>query len=172
MRSETKMGKLNNVNIDNFRKTIEEAKSNSQSTKKIIHIEGDWETEGEGVQFRSEVKTPQGNYIIEADEPGFLGGSGLAPSPIHYCVFGGVACYAASFGKWAAMEGIKLKSLQIKATAKIDLSKAFGISDNPIMEGMVWEVVTETTASQEELDKVKQLADERCPRLLLFKAND
>jgi len=157
------MSKLNNVNIDVFRETVEKAKTDPQSAKKTIHIEGDWKTAGKGVQFRTKIKTQQGNYTIEADEPSFLGGSDLAPSPIHYCIYGGVACYAASFAKWAAMEGIKLKSLKITADAKMDLSKAFGISDNPIMEGMVWEVITETTASQEKLDKVKLLADERCP---------
>jgi len=154
--------KLNNVNLRNFRKTVEEARTDPESAKKTIHIEGDWETKG-GVQFRTKIETPQGDYAIAADEPDFLGGSGLAPNPIHYCVFGGVACYAASFAKWAAMEGVKLKTLRIKADAKIDLSKAFGVSNNPIMKGMVWEVVTETTASRKKLDKVKQLADERCP---------
>lgn len=169
IQKETKINALNNVNLDNFMKTIDEARTDPQSAKKTIHIEGDWNTEDEGVQFKSEIKSPQGDYIIEADEPGFLGGNGLASSPIHYCVFGGVACYAASFAKWAAMEEVKLKSLKIKADAKIDLSKAYGVSNNPIMEGMVWEIVTETTASQDKLDKVKRLADERCPAFYCLK---
>ncbi|MFH1328040.1 MAG: OsmC family protein [Candidatus Bathyarchaeota archaeon] len=163
-----KMNKINNVNLDNFRKTIEEAKTNPQSAKKTTHIEGEWKTE-EGIQFRAEIKTSQGNYTIEADEPDFLGGSGLAPSPIHYCVYGGMACYTASFAKWAAMEGVQLNSLRIKADAKMNLSKALGVSDNPVMEGMVWEVFAETAAGQEELDKVKKLADERCPALYCLK---
>jgi len=168
IQKEAKINVLNNVNLDNFRKTIDEARTDPQSAKKTINIEGEWNAEG-GIQFKSEIKTPQGNYTILADEPGFLGGNGLAPSPIHYCVFGGVACYAASFAKWAAMEGVKLKSLKIKAEAKINLSRAFGVSNNPVMEGMVWEVITETTASQDELDKVKRLADERCPAFYCLK---
>ena len=159
---------LNNVNLNNFKKTIEEAKVDPGTSKKTIHIEGDWKTE-EGLQFKAEIKTPKGNFTIEADEPDFLGGNALAPSPVHYCIFGGIACYTASFAKWAAIEGIKLENLRIKADAKMDLSKAYGISGNSIMESLVWGITTETTATREELNKVKQLADERCPALYCLK---
>lgn len=158
------MSIVNNVNLDNFRKTINKAKENPEASKVSIRIEGDWNTQT-GLQFQSKVRTNKGEYTIIADEPEFLGGSGVAPSPIHYCIAGGAACYAASFAKWAAMEGIKLKSLKIKAEASMDLGRSMGISDNPILKEMKWEVIVEGDASDEEMGKVKQLADERCPAL-------
>jgi len=63
-----------------------------------------------------------------------LGGDCTAPDPVQYCIYGLIACYAATFARWAAMEGIVLKSFKIKAAA-----------------------------SMEKLNKLNELAKEQCP---------
>ena len=49
--------------------------------------------------------------------------------------------------KWAAMEGIVFKSFKIKA----------------ILEHLKWEMIVDTDAGMEKLDKLNEIAKERCP---------
>jgi uncharacterized OsmC-like protein len=61
------------------------------------------------------------------------------------------------------MEGIVLKSFKIKATSNMDLTGAFGVTQNPILEHLKWEMIVDTDASIEKLNKLNEIAKERCP---------
>src|SRR3989338_7787303 len=71
---------------------------------------------------------------VEADGPPFMGGSGIKPDPVQYCLFGLAACYAQTFASVAAEKGIKLNKLKVAAENKVNLIKALGLSDEPIVE--------------------------------------
>jgi uncharacterized OsmC-like protein len=43
------------------------------------------------------------------------------------------------------------------------MSKSLGVSENPPVEAIEFEVMVDSDATFEELLKVKKLADERCP---------
>lgn len=156
------MPAINRVDVDKFMETVEKAKK--EGGKKTVEMEGEWRLGKDGPQFESRIKTENGGEVtIHSDETLILGGGGTAPNPVQYCIFGLIACYAATFAKWAAMDGIVLKSFKIKALANMDLTKSFGLSENPILESLKWEMIIDSDASMEELERINEIAKERCP---------
>lgn len=95
---------VNRVDVDKFRETVEKARKDHATGKKTM--EGEWRLGKTGPQFESKIKTEKGGEItLFLDETLILGGGGTAPNPVQYCIYGLIACYAATFAKWAAMEG-------------------------------------------------------------------
>lgn len=154
--------KINNVNVSKLREVVEVFKDDLSKAKKINKIEGEWNT-AEGVQFTSEIQYEGGKVIMEADQPTFSGGSGTRPGPMHYCLYGAASCYAATYATLAAMEGIKLKSLKILAESQVDFSKIFGLTNNPIIEGVRIILEVDSDAPEDKLKELEDQARERCP---------
>src|SRR3989344_4760096 len=107
--------KLNNVDIEKAGAFIEEVKQDKSKALKIKRVEGTWNLKEGKVQFTSTLEHAQGSTITEADGPPFLGGSGLKPDPVQYCLFGLAACYAQTFASIAAAKGVELKQLKVAA---------------------------------------------------------
>ena len=154
--------KINNVDIEKAGAFIEEVKQDKSKALKIKRVEGTWNLKEGKVQFTSTLEHAQGSTITEADGPPFLGGSGLKPDPVQYCLFGLAACYAQTFASIAAEKGIKLKQLKVAAENKVNLSKALGLSNEPIVEKVVLEVKTSGNKG-ENLAEIKKLAEQKCP---------
>jgi uncharacterized OsmC-like protein len=154
---------VNRVGLDAFDKTIEEARRDPSSALKSLKVEGRWRLGEKGPQFESELKYENGRVILFSDEPTFLGGGGMAVNPIQYCMFGIASCFAATFAKWAAVEGVELEELSITARADLDMSVSFGVSDNPILDKMTLDVSAKTEASEEEVERIRQITMKRCP---------
>jgi uncharacterized OsmC-like protein len=155
---------INRVDVEKFKETVEKAKKDPATGKKTMEVEGEWRIGKTGAQFESKIKTENGGEItLQSDETLILGGGGTAPNPVQYCIYGLIACYAATFAKWAAMEGIVLKSFKIKAIANMDLTRAFGVTQNPILEHLKWEMMVDTDANIEKLNRLNEIAKERCP---------
>lgn len=158
------MTTINHVNLDEMKKTIEKAQANPEEAKKTVTIEGDWFPQtSTGPQFSAKIGTEAGELTLSSDEPTFLGGGGSTLNPVQYCVYGAGSCFAATFAKWAAFEGVVLKSFRVKITANLDLSRSFGLSQNPILKELVLELFVETDADKEKLAKIEKIAYERCP---------
>ncbi len=154
---------VNRVNIEAFNKTVEKAKKDSESALKTLKVEGRWRLGEKGPQFESELKYENGRVILYSDEPSFLGGGGMAVNPIQYCLFGIASCFAATFAKWAAIEGVELEELTITAEADLDMSVSFGVSDNPVLDKLILSVNAKTEASEEDVDRIRQITVKRCP---------
>ena len=153
----------NRINLDTFDRTVKEAEKDSETALKTLKVEGSWRLGEKGPQFESELKYENGRIILYADEPSFLGGSGMSVNPIQYCLFGIASCFAATFAKWAAIEGIELEELTIKIQADLDMSRSFGLTENPILDKMTIDLSTKTEASDEEIARIHQITLERCP---------
>ena len=156
---------INRINIEVFKGTIENAKKDPSSSIKHLEIEGTWRlNEQVGPKFETKLKTENaGDIIIQSDETLILGGGGTAPNPVQYCIGGLLACYSATFVKWASMEGINLTSFKIKATAKMDISAALGLSENPPLNNLRIELEIESDESIEKLLEINEIAKKRCP---------
>jgi len=155
-----------------MRKTIEKARANPEEARKTVAIEGEWfPLTSTGPQFSAKMAVEKGEFTLSSDEPTFLGGGGSTMNPIQYCVYGACSCYSATFAKWAAFEGVVLRSFKIKATANLDLSRALGLSQNPVIKEMVFELFVETDADNEKLHKVEKIAYERCPAVYCLNSN-
>src|SRR3989344_8464116 len=154
--------KLNNINLDKAGTFVEEAKADKSKAIKIKKVEGAWNFNEGKPQFASTLEHANGITIVEADGPPFMGGSGIKPDPVQYCLFGLAACYAQTFASIAAEKGIKLKHLKVAAENKVNLSKALGLSNEPIVEKVIFEVKA-VGEKGENLNEIKKLAEQRCP---------
>ena len=154
--------KLNNVNLDKAGAFVEEAKKDKSKALKVKRVEGNWNLEDGKVQFVSTLEHANGSTIVEADAPPFMGGSGLKPDPVQYCLFGLAACFAQTFASIAAEDGIELKKLKVTAENKVNLSRALGLSNEPIVEGVKL-IVEVSNSDKDKLKEIGQLAKERCP---------
>lgn len=156
---------INRVNVEKFKETIEKAKNNPSVAKKDIIIEGVWRVdEDSGPQFETKLGTENaGEILLQTDEPMGLGGGGTSFNPVQLCIGGLLACYAATFAKWAAMEGVILDEFKIIGTANMNLTAAFGIADTDALENLQIELIIKSNANLERLQKINQLAIERCP---------
>ncbi len=157
------MPSLNRFNLDKLAATLEKVKKNPAEARKVNRIEGEWLLSESEAQFRSEVTTEKGRFLIESDQPGFFGGNGSRPSPMQYCLYGVASCYAATFAGIAAEKGIELKRLKVVAEANMDLSRPLGLSENPVVEQVKFTVLCEANAGEEKISEIKKLAEKRCP---------
>ncbi len=154
---------LNNVNTEAMGKFLEEVKADAGVAKKTKRVEGEWVFEEGKAQFRAVLAYAQGERVVEMDFAPFMGGSGLAPDPVQFCLYGLAACYAGTFASAATIEGVELRELRVVIENKIDLTRTLGLSENPIVEGVKLELYVKSDAPKEKLDEIKRLADERCP---------
>lgn len=158
---------INRVEVDRFGETIQKAENDLSKTKKIIEFEGNWEIGKTGPQFSARMNTEKGGeFLIQSDETMALGGGGTAPNPVQYGLYGIASCFAATFAKWTAMEGIELNQFKVKVKADMDLSASFGFFQEPaipIYERIKFEIIIDSGMSQEEIEKFNEITKQRCP---------
>ena len=155
--------KINNVNLEKAAAFAEEVKKDKSKALKIKRVEGTWNLKEGKVQFTSTLEHAQGTTIAGADGPPFLGGNGIKPDPVQYCLFGLAACYAQTFASIAAEKGIELKKLKVTAENKVNLSRALGLGNEPIVEKVKLSVEVLSEAEKDGLKEIENLAKERCP---------
>ena len=154
---------LNNVNLNALQQVIKEAETDKSKVKRTQKIGGDWLLEEGNPQFRAEISFEGGKMILESDQPKNLGGGGTRPGPMHYCFFGLISCYTATFTAMAGQMGIALSRLSAKLEGDLNFSRVFGLSQEPVMEEVRITLEVESDASREKLEEVEKLAYERCP---------
>lgn len=154
--------KTNNIDLTKLSNTVDALKKDMSKAKKIIKLEGEWNV-ADGPQFSATVEFENGKVTLVADQPSFLGGGGSQPGPMIYCLYGSASCYAATFATLAAMEGIILKKLKIRAESYTDFSKVFGLSENPIAEKVKFTLQVESNAPQDKLKELEEMAKKKCP---------
>lgn len=154
---------LNNVNAGRLEQIIKEAETDKSKVKRSQKIEGEWLLEEGGPQFRAEINFEGGKIIMESDQPTNLGGGGTRPGPLHYCFFGLVSCYTTTFATVASTMGVELKKLTARLESNLNFSRAFGLSQEPVIEKIHITLEVESEAPREKLEEIERLAYERCP---------
>ena len=154
---------MNHMNLEAMARFMEEVKQDYSKAKKSKKIECSWNfNEGEP-QIEAKVLHPRGETILRSDFAPFMGGEGLVPDPIQYCLFGLAACFAGTFMSMATMMGIKINDLRVSAENFTDLSKTLGLTDNPIVERVKIVITVKSYAKEEQLKELEKMARERCP---------
>ncbi len=153
------MAVINNVNVE----ALERTAADPALLRRKQQGAGEWLLEAGGPQFRAEVSYEGGKVVMESDQPSILGGGGTRPGPLHYCFFGLVSCYAATFATVASQMGLALKKLSGRLEADLNFSRVFGLSQDPIMEEVRITLHVESDAPREKLAEVERLAYDRCP---------
>jgi len=154
---------LNNINVSALEQVIKEAETDTSKVKRTQKIEGEWLLKEGGPQFQAEVSFEGGKIIMESDQPNNLGGGGTRPGPLHYCFFGLVSCYTATFAAMASQMGIKLSKLTARLEGNLNFSRVFGLSQEPVIEEIRIALEVESNAPREKLKEAERLAYERCP---------
>ena len=155
--------KRNNVSLENLEKTLSAFRVDPGKARKTNRLEGVWNLEAGQPQFSARVTFEGGEMTLEADQPTGQGGGGTRPGPMLYCLYGLASCYVATFATTAAVMGVELKRLEVVAESDVNFAPAFGLSDEPIIEGMRITLSVESDAPQEKIVEIEALAAQRCP---------
>ena len=154
---------MNHMNLEGLQIFVEDAKKDLSKAKKSKKVECSWNFDEGKPQIESKVQHPKGETILRSDFAPFMGGEGLAPDPIQYCLFGLAACFAGTFMSMATMMGIKIQDFTVSAENFTDLSKTLGLTNNPIVEKVKVIATVKSDAKNEQLKELERLAYERCP---------
>ncbi|MHA7646918.1 OsmC family protein [Nitrosopumilus sp. S4] len=158
---------INNVDLTKISQTAQKGREDKESLRKPVKLEGEWILDqSHGFQFKTELGYEKGKQIIEVDSPSFLGGQGNRLGPMAYCVAGITSCFIGTFVGIAAQQKIKLTKLKVKTQCQINFAKTLDVSDEPITEGINFQVEAESeNADKERLQEVLAMAEERCPAM-------
>lgn len=158
---------INNVDLDKIQESIENGKKNKQFLKKPVKLRGEWNFDVQkGYQFKTELAYENGKLAIEIDSPSFLGGNGNRIGPMGYCIAGITSCFIATFVSVASSRGINLSRLSVNAECDINFAKTFDVADEPITEGINFQIDAESDdADKQKLNQLVKMAEERCPAI-------
>src|SRR6266487_1895271 len=162
---------INNTNLDKMAQTVDNGKRDKLTLKKPVKLQGEWNLDPrKGYQFKTELAYENGKQAIKIDSPSFLGGNGNRLGPMSYCVAGITSCFIATFVSVAATKGIRLTKLNVNTECMINFAKTFDIADEPITEGINFQIEAESdNASKEKLQELIKMAEVRCPAMYSMK---
>ena len=157
----------NNVDLNKISKTIEEGRNDLSTLRRPVKLAAEWNLNPDKpYQFKTELAYEKGKQVIEIDSPSFLGGNGNRLGPMAYCVAGITSCFIATFVTVASFKGIRLSKLNVNAQCNINFAKTFDIADEPITEGIEFQIEAESQdADKQELEEIIGLAEKRCPAM-------
>ncbi|MBI1734568.1 MAG: OsmC family protein [Candidatus Rokubacteria bacterium] len=155
--------RINNVDVDRVKQTVATVQADPGQAKRTNRVEVSWQFAEGQVQMAGTAMVEGKPVTLEADSPVFLGGGGLRPGPIPYCLFGFATCYAGTFAAVAAEQGVRLRRLKVTAETTVDFTRALGLGDTPPSAGMRFIVEAEAADGRETLERLKTAAYERCP---------
>jgi uncharacterized OsmC-like protein len=161
------MTKINNVDLDKVANTITKGKEDKNSLRKPVKMQGEWNLDSNSeYQFKTELAFEKGSQVIEIDSPSFLGGDGNRLGPMAYCIAGITSCFIGTFVGITAQQGVKLTKLKVSTKCNINFAKAFDLSEEPITEGISFEVDAKSeNADAAKLQEILKMAEERCPAM-------
>jgi uncharacterized OsmC-like protein len=157
----------NNVDLNKISKTIEEGRNDLSTLRRPVKLAAEWNLNPDKpYQFKTELAYEKGKQVIEIDSPSFLGGNGNRLGPMAYCVAGITSCFIATFVTVASSKGIRLSKLNVNAQCNINFAKTFDIADEPITEGIEFQIEAESQdADKQQLEEIIRLAEKRCPAM-------
>ena len=157
----------NNVDLNKISKTIEEGRNDLSTLRRPVKLAAEWNLNPDKpYQFKTELAYEKGKQVIEIDSPSFLGGNGNRLGPMAYCVAGITSCFIATFVTVASSKGIRISKLNVNAQCNINFAKTFDIADEPITEGIEFQIEAESQdADKQQLEEIIRLAEERCPAM-------
>jgi uncharacterized OsmC-like protein len=107
-----------------------------------------------------------GDWELTIDLPARWGGNDRGPNPGVYGRAALGACLAMAYRRWAAENDLPIRALDIEIEADYDARGELGMAEvTPAYTQVRYIVSVETDASPEEVHRVFDLAEERCPYL-------
>jgi putative redox protein len=118
---------------------------------------------GDGVDSTATVR----QFSPRVDEPPALGGKDTAPNPVEYILVALGSCQEITYRLYADALGIPLSGVSVKLKGLIDLAGFFAVDPNvrPGYQRIEAVVTLESSASEEDLRRLKETVDRHCPVL-------
>lgn len=110
------------------------------------------------------------DFSIDVDEPPVLGGTDHAANPVEYALAALATCQEITYRLHAAALGIPLNDVSVKLEGDLDLRGFFRVDEGvrPGFKQIRGSVQFDSTASPDELKRLKDVVDAHCPVLDLF----
>src|SRR6202167_6862875 len=120
--------------------------------------------------LRSETKIRQ--FSLTADEPPSLGGTDTGPNPVELVLAALATCQEITYRAYATALGVPLESVSVKLDGALDLRGFFAVDERvrPGFTGVQGTVTLKSSATPEELAKLKEVVDAHCPVLDILRA--
>lgn len=115
------------------------------------------------VGLKSRVRTR--GFTFDVDEPPTLGGTDTAPNPVEYALAALATCQEITYRLYADALGIPLDGVAVTLEGDIDLRGFFGLDDSirPGFLAIRGTVAVDSSAPLEELERLRDRVDARCP---------
>lgn len=119
--------------------------------------------------LRSEAVSRQFTQVI--DEPESIGGTDKGPSPVEVALAALGSCHEITYRMCADELGIPLDGVSVALVGNIDFQGFFGVAGGvrPGFGDIDVVVTLDSSATQSEQERLKQVVEGRCPVLDLFR---
>ncbi len=127
------------------------------------------------VQYRSvsslvsglRCETQTGKFRMTVDERESVGGSGQGPNPVELVLTALGACQEITYRLYADYLDIPLDGISVVVTGDINLCGFFAVDDEarPGYSNITADVIIDSPASEEEIQRLKDAVEEHCPAL-------
>ena len=120
--------------------------------------------------LRSEARIRQ--FSLTVDEPPSLGGSDAGPNPVELVLAALATCQGITYRAYATALGVPLESVSVKLDGVLDLRGFFAVDERVRagFTGVQGTVTLKSSATPEELAKLKEMVDAHCPVLDILRA--
>ena len=154
---------MNHVNENALGKTIELFSREPEKAIKEFTVEGDWVLEEGRPQFVARVPFEGGTIDLAMDNATPMGGSGSAPNPLQYCLFGLASCFASTYMMVATQKGVAIDRLSVRVENPVDMTRPLGLSENPLTKGVRILLKVSGRAEEAVLREIEDASRKSCP---------
>lgn len=157
---------INTSNLAGFAEKVAEDKANGMvrfdvttdwngGTKSATSVKG-WEMAGQKIEK---------DFLIHADEPVELLGENVAPNPQELLLAAMNACMTVGYVATAAVMGVTLSKLQIRASGELDLRGFLGLDDSvkPGYDMIDYEVIIDGDGTPEQFQEIHDTVTKTSP---------
>jgi len=153
--------RLGNLLLPAMSASKAQAQQNPTVRRKQKRVEGSWNLGG-GPQFSATLAYPTGERTLETELAPSLGGEGLAPDLIQYCLDGLAAWCAGTLVSLASAQGVGLRSLRIVAESQVKFTRPLGLGNQPVVEWVSPTIFADADATDvvpADLDRLQDQLD-------------
>ena len=122
----------------------------------------------EGLRSEAEIR----QFSLTVDEPPSLGGSDAGPNPVELVLAALATCQEITYRAYATALGVPLESVSVRLDGVLDLRGFFAVDERvrPGFTGVQGTVTLKSSATKEELAKLKEVVDAHCPVFDILRA--
>ena len=153
---------INGIDTDALSSFAQTVAENPAAGNVKFEVETNWKggtqstTHARAWEIAGEAKV--NDFVIEADEPEELLGSGTAPNPQELLMAALNACMVVGYVATAATMGVNVRSLSIKTTGELDLRGFLALDPavSPGYENLDYQVTIEGDGSKEQYEAIHE----------------